>query len=233
MQYKKIIEEFYKSVKEGGNPLSLPEEGLEIYRNLIRHTVYEFLSSVFPLTKKITEDKWEDLIESFVSSQNFTSPYLQDLPFHFIEYIEKKDVFKDEEYLKDLLRYEWLEVEIFNQDVPLKESEFSWQNTYRLSNSARAVVFQYPVHHISQIGITSFKHKKGRYNLIIYQNPESFEVEYIQLTDFLYEILNSLESGNLYKISTEISVKYSVNLELISNHMEKFFKTLIKNRIII
>jgi hypothetical protein len=233
MRYKEIIEKFFISIRKYENPLNLPEDRLEIYRELVRYSINDLFSSVFPLTEKIAGEKWKKVINAFILDCDLSSPYFQDLPLQLIEYINTKNFFKNEEYIKDLLKYEWLEMEIFNQDIPVEESDFRWENIYRISGSAKLAVFKYPVHHIAKIGISAFKNKKGRYNLIIYQNPESFEVEYIQLTDFLYEILDRLEENSLYEISVSISKKHSIEFDLIADHLKKFFQVLIKNKIII
>lgn len=230
---KEIIEKFYISIRSDKNLLNLPEKNLSVYRDLLINSVYQVCSSAFPLTKKFVGEEWDHLISDFFNNFKFSSPYLWHVPKQFLEYLDKKDFFKKRDYLKDLMLYEWIEIEIFNKDLPVNESQFDLDRKYILSSSAEIVVFSYPVHEISYIGFTGFKEKKGKYYLIIYQSPYNYEVEYIKITPFLYDLVKGLQEYPLHKTLEHISDAYSIDINQISYQVEKFVKLLLKNRILI
>jgi len=225
-----IIEKFYKSVISGENLLNLPEDRLSIYKSLVFNNIEDTCSKAFPITKRLLGN-WEDLIKDFLKNYKFTTPYLWEVPKDFINYLKSVSFFENKYFLYELMIYEWIEIEIFNEDLPVYDGNFNWYEKYRISNSARIFHFHYPVHKISSL--KDIEKLKGDYFLIVYQNPENFEVEYLEITPFLYEILSNLSKEQVIDLSRKLLHKYQVNFEDILAQLEKFFKLLSKNKIII
>jgi hypothetical protein len=227
-----IIEKFYKSVVFEGNLLNLPENRLKIYQNLVFNNIEDTCSKAFPISKKILKDKWDDLIEEFIKSWKFETPYLWETPKDFINFLEKKGFFKENLFLKDLMMYEWVEVEVFNEDVAEQNVDFNWNLKYRISPSARILIFNYPVHKISNINLEEIESIKGKYFLIVFQNPENFEVEYLEITEFLWEIIKNIQNDTLINIVKKTCEKFSVKFEDLKESLEDFFMYLLSNKIV-
>ena len=227
-----ILEKFYKSLILGENFLNLPENRLSIYQTLVFNNIEDTCSKAFPITKEILKEDWDGLIKDFLKNHKFSSPYLWEVPKDFISYLENKGFFKNKRFLHELMVYEWVEMEVFNEDLPINKRQLSWYEKYKISNTAKILNFKYPVHKISQIGIEKIDEYEDSYFLIIYQNPENYEVEYLEITPFLYEVLSSLDD-TLFKSASKVCSKYGVSFEEISPQLEEFFKLLIKNKIIV
>ncbi len=227
-----ILEKFYKSLILGENFLNLPENRLSLYQTLVFNNIEDTCSKAFPITKKILKENWGSLIRDFLKNHKFFSPYLWEVPKDFISYLENKGFFKDKRFLYELMVYEWVEMEVFNEDLPVNQRQLNWYEKYKISNTAKLLNFKYPVHKISKIGIEQIEKHEGSYFLIIYQNPENYEVEYLEITSFLYEVLSSLDD-TLFKNTSKICDKYGVSFEEIAPQLEEFFKLLIKNKIIV
>ncbi len=226
-----ILEKFYKSLILGENLLNLPENRLSIYQSLVFNNIEDTCSKAFPIARQLLNDEWDNLIKDFLKNHKFSSPYLWEIPKDFIFYLKNKDFFKGKELIYDLMVYEWTEMEVFNEDLPAVQKEFNWYENYKISNSARILDFKYPIHNISKMEMEEIENLKGNYFLIIYQNPENYEVEFFEITPFLYEILNNLKT-NLFDVVSDVCEKYGINFEEVSPKLERFFEILIKNRII-
>ncbi len=225
-----IMEKFYKSIISRENLLNLPEDRLSVYQSLVFNNIEDTCSKAFPIAKTFLKEDWEKLIKNFIKNYKFTTPYLWEVPKDFIKYLEKINFFKNREFIYDLMIYEWIEIEVFNEDLPAFNEKFNWCEKYRISNSAKILSFKYPVHKINKV--KDIKELKGSYFLIIYQNPENYEIEYLEITPFLYQILERLSENYVIDVAKEIANKYGINFENISNQLEEFFKLLSKNKII-
>ncbi|RMA97815.1 HvfC/BufC N-terminal domain-containing protein [Hydrogenothermus marinus] len=228
-----IIEKFYKSIIYGENLLNLPENRLSIYQSLVYNNIEDSCAKAFPLTKKILEDKWEKLISDFLKNHKFKSPYLWEVPKEFISFLKNKGIFEEKSFLYELMLYEWLEIEIFNEDIPSVNREFNWYEKYNFSKTSKLLNFKYPIHKISEIDIKKIEDLKADYFLIIFQNPDTYEIEYLEITPFLYQILDNINSEKLINQVKQVCKSFNINYEDILPKLENFFKMLIKNKILI
>ncbi len=226
-----ILEKFYRSVVFDENIFNLPEERLSIYRNLVFNNIEDTCSKAFPIAKLFLNKKWEKLISEFLKKHKFTSPYLWEVPKEFIDFLYTKNFFQDKPLLKEIMLYEWIEIELFNEDIPVMESEFSWYRVYRFSNTARLFSFDYPVHRVSEL--ENLELHRGKYYLIIYQNPENNNVEYLEITKFLFQILEKINSGKILDITNKVCNLYNMTFESVSEKLKDFFYVLLKNKIIV
>ena len=226
-----IMEKFYKSLIYGENLLNLPKDRLSVYQTLVFNNIEDSCSRAFPITKGILIDSWEEIMKDFLKNHKFSSPYLWEVPKEFIKFLKDRNFFKNKEFLYELMIYEWIEIELFNEDLPISKRDFNWYANYKITNSARIFNFKYPVHTIQQIGIENIEKFKGNYFLIIYQNPENNEVEFFEISQFLYDILNNLDN-KLFDTVSKICNKYNLNFEDVILKLEEFFELLLRNRIL-
>ncbi len=227
MKEFEIQKEFFKNLISG--------DKYSIYREIVFNNIDDTCSKAFPIAKSLLKEKWNKLIEDFIRFAEFRTPYLWEIPCEFIDFLKRKKVAEKYgiDFLYDLLRYEWVEIELFNRDLPKGSSEFGWNKKTFLSHTASLEKFEYPVHRIGDLSLGDLKDLKGEYFLIIYTSPEDYEVSYFQITEFLYDILKRLENKTMIEVVEEVSESYNVDLQEIVEDLENFFITLCKEKILI
>ena len=226
----RIYDSFFKSLFSEKNITNLPTQKIELYRELIFNNIEGILSACFPITQRYLEVKWEKLIKDFIKDSSLQSPYLSDITEEFYNYMQQKE---NSEFIENLMRYELIELEVFNEDIPVEKAEFNLENRYTLSSSSSIEYFEYPVHKISQIGLNNIKEKKNNYFLIIFQHPDSNEVEYIEITPVLYEFLGEITQNNFEKSLKKLTEKYNLPYEDSFTMLKRFTKYLIDMKILV
>ncbi len=232
MKEFEIQRDFIKSIMND----DISDERLKIYKLLVYNNIEDTLTKAFPITKKFLENHWENIVETFIKEHPLNTPYLWELPADFIAFVKAENL-PDKyniPFLLELLEYEWIEIEIFNKDLPENQSEFSWDKRFFLSSTAILKSFQYPVHRLGSITEKDLIKHKGNYHLVIYLSPEDYEVSYIEITDFLYDLLSKISEDKLLKVSTDILNRYNYHPDTeIFSKLENFFKMLIEEKIIV
>ncbi len=226
-----ILKSFFTSLYSDENSENFPQERLNIYKSLIFNNIEDTCAKAFPITKHILNENWNNLIKNFIKEENLSSPYLQDVPFEFFNFCKNFEGLED--FITELMFYELIELEVFNKDIPLVKANFSWNYVYRLSETAILKEFSYPVHKLNEIGIENLKRLKGNFPLIIYLNPKNFDVEYLEITKFLFEILEKINEDSLKNIVNTVCSKNKISFEEVKPPLEKFFKLLIDRKIIV
>ncbi len=227
MKEFEIQREFFKNLISG--------DKYSIYREIVFNNIDDTCSKAFPIARSVLKEKWNRLIEDFIRSAEFRTPYLWEIPREFINFLQRKKVAEKYgiEFLYDLLRYEWIEMELFNQDLPKGSSQFGWDKKMFLSHTALLERFEYPVHRIGDLSLDDLKNLRGKYFLIIYTSPKDYEVSYFQITEFLYDILKRSGNKTMIEVVNEVSESYNVDLQEIIEDLENFFITLCKEKILI
>ncbi len=230
MKEFKIQKKFLKEITDFSR-----KTDFSLYRKLVYNNINDTCSKAFPITKSLLKKRWSELIEEFIKEAEFRTPYLWEIPKEFIEFCKRKKVSEvyNIPFLYDLLEFEWIEIELFNRDIPKEETEFNWNRKLFLSNSSQLKVFNYPVHRIGDIPLEDLKNYKDKYYLILYVSPEDYEVSYFQITQFLYDILNIAGSASMLEIVKKVSKAYSVELKDIIDELENFFLMLCRERILV
>ena len=97
-------------------PQTSIQENTYQYRRLVYNIIEGTILRAFPLTKKLLgEDNLITCIDHFFSSYKCQSTEVWKLPFEFYEYYSENEwpIKFEFPFLKELLYYEWLEIEIF------------------------------------------------------------------------------------------------------------------------
>ena len=126
-----FVHEFLITPETHKNILATPSatQQISLYRQLILNTVDSVLSSIYPYTKIIMTECWDEIISHFFECYLPTDYRVFKLAEPFKTYLENtknkqvKKIIKIHPYLLDLVVYEWREVDIANQvfgnDLPL------------------------------------------------------------------------------------------------------------------
>lgn len=156
------------------------------YRELVYNVIFDTLENAYPIAFQfIGEEKWHELVHDFFSNHKAQSPQVWKLPFEFYEYLiknnypEKLNLF----FLKDLLYFEWLEIELYNMEdlpVPKFKAEGDRLDDIIIVNPETKIIqFEYPVHLTKPKNLIA---NKGTYFLLAYRDLETGVVEFVNLS---------------------------------------------------
>lgn len=219
-------------------PLSRPEN-ISHYRRLVRNIIDDSLSTVYPITKSmLDEDEWEDLVYDFFANHACSDPQVWRMPKELIDYFEKSDYHNrlEKPFLLDLLKFEWVELEIFAQ----KDEEFEPKNnTAKVNNSnlhlnpyTSLLHLEYPVHQLNE---SPENLQKANYFILCYRKYSDDSVHYLELPLFFALCFENLSenSNNLIEILNLTATQ--INLELDTEQIqqsEQFFMEMLEKEVI-
>jgi len=198
-------------------------ERLAIYSELVYNRFEDFVMTSFPLFTSFVEDDIREILKEFVRREH-RSPLLMDVGNEFLNFfVSLKHPVKERlPFLEELLLLEWLEIEIFNVNDDMSDTDFHWHGRYRLHKSSCLSRFSYPVHRAEELSAEEIIEGKGRYNLLIFRDRED-TVRKVELTDFVYDYLcliglkwSPMEALKCFDVDEEVKP-----------YLERFFRDLL------
>lgn len=143
-------------------PAGIEDRRMKIYRELFYNNIEGFISSAFPILRKLYSDTdWHLMVRDFVHRHQSQTPYFLEISEEFLAYIENERQAQDCDppFIFELARYEWAELALFvaEQEIPLNTFDSQANNVNLLdsipvlSPLAWLMVFQYPVHKIGPL----------------------------------------------------------------------------------
>ncbi len=230
-EFKKQIKFFNSIIEKKNFPKS---KQIELYRELIFNRFLDSFEYAFPYTKEVLgESYFKILVEGYLKEYHSKQILWQEAK-GFVDFVIKnKWDFKEKfPFIDELIYYEWLEIEISNEKEKSKKANFDWKSKYKINNTARINIYEYPVHKFNYISIDDIIQNKNRYNLLIFREPQNFEINTVELTDFVYQLLDEISSGITPK--TALNTKsLEIELEEIIPYLEKFFLELVENEVLV
>jgi len=186
-----------------GKKINLPgarNEKLHHYRRLVFNVVKGIMDDAYPITKKIFGEKaWDELIEEFHASHDSKTPQVWKLPKELLDYAKDKNLSGslNMPWLHDLMLLEWIEIEVYMMPdvksqnfVPLRREELN-SKVLVFNPEYRIVKMKFPVH---MMAADKTADKKGRYFLLVYREPQTGRVQFINLSPFSFIVLEALLS---------------------------------------
>ncbi|MEM8844657.1 MAG: putative DNA-binding domain-containing protein [Pseudomonadota bacterium] len=158
--FKDVQYQFTAHIRDPDNnpaPEGIEDRRMEVYRGLLYRNIEGFISSSFPVIRKLYDDEaWHRMIRDFVSNHESHSPYFKEIAQEFISYLddERETQAEDPKFLNELAHYEYLEI-----FLTIADAEVDWQTINQqgdlMSESPVLTPFmqlnryQYPVHKIT------------------------------------------------------------------------------------
>jgi hypothetical protein len=136
-------------------PEGIERRRLGIYAELVYDNIERFLAHAFPVAVSLhTREGWHARVRDFIHRHRATSPFFQEIPQEFLEFVASIGTRPDDPpYLLELMHYEWvelaldLEVDEIPQDV-VRDGDLLAQHPV-VSPLAWSLAYNYPVHHVS------------------------------------------------------------------------------------
>ncbi len=174
-------------------PANVKPERMAVYRELFFNNVESFLSTGFPVLRRILSDtQWQELAEDFFARHQNQSPYFSEISEEFLEFLQnERHNPADYPFLLELAHYEWVEMALSiaqEQAPPFTEyiDDFLSQKVI-VSPLAWPLAYQYPVHQISPDFLPTEPPAQPTY-LIVYRGWDD-EVHFIQISAITFRLL--------------------------------------------
>ncbi|MFC2080058.1 DUF2063 domain-containing protein [Bacteroidota bacterium] len=210
------------------------------YRRLVFNVIKNTMDQAYPIASSSMEAKiWDSLVDEFFSTHSAASTQIWKLPFEFYEYHKLADTAGrlNMPYLNDLLYFEWAEIEIHTMpDVPYPsflESGNILNDSLVLNPEHEILQLEYPVH---KHALKEIENKKGLYHVLLFREPETGNVRFMELSVLHAFILMKIsETGlPLQEFKGEIASISGVESEkFLDDFLISFIQDLMKSRMVL
>ncbi len=206
---KKVLAKYFLSHRDRQHLASYPAERFQTYRNHISYGILGGISSCFPVLKSLVGPKdWNDLLNEFYLKRLTRSPIARRVFGEFSQFLRshyRGPLLKKLPYLKELAEYEHLELKLFFEKesprAPKREDlahELPSNTDVLLSfipilnPYLETRLYRWPVHHISRDHWKPSLLKRGTYGLIVYRDPETLKVRFVEANPPLLDVIAAL-----------------------------------------
>jgi uncharacterized protein len=179
-------------------PADVSEQRMAVYRELFFNNVESFLSSNFPVLRKILdEQQWFELSQDFFSRHRCTTPHFSEIPEEFLAYLQNgRSNLNDYPFLLELAHYEWVEMALSIAQEEINPPDQSFidtlaQQTIGLSPLAWPLAYHYPVQQISPDYLPEHPPEQPTY-LVVYRDVED-DVNFLQINMLTFRLLQIIQ----------------------------------------
>jgi len=209
-------------------PADVEDRRMQIYRQLFFNNINKFLSSNFPVIRRLyDDDAWRQLVRDFYIEHRCRTPLFPEVPKEFLRYLQdhRKDRPGDPPFLLELAHYEWVELALsldnqeLNQCTADRDGDLM-EEIPVLSPLAWPLSYRYPVHRITP-GYEPDTPPERATHILVYRNRED-QVLFMQLNDVSRLLMNlMLEDSGLTGRQLLTKIASSINHPQPSTVIEK------------
>ncbi len=180
-------------------PADVALERMAMYHELFFNNIDSFLSSNFPVIRKILPDEqWFALALDFFAEHRCSTPHFSEIAEEFLDYLQARNNADDFPFLLELAHYEWVEMAlaistIETQPVTLSFAEEILEQKINLSPLAWLLAYQYPVQQISPDFLPMSPPLQPTC-LIVYRDAD-YAVHFVQPSPLSFRLLQLLEQN--------------------------------------
>jgi len=182
-----------------GEKVDLPvdsEMRLGQYRRLVFNVVKGTLDQAYPIAARhLGKEVWFDLIHDFFANHSCQHPQVWRMPRELMDFVSDQNYSEklDLPHLPDLLRMEWLEIEVHSMpDLEIKpfgKVDDLMSTPLYFNPHFRLEKFDYPVHKIHECNPAE---KPGEYFILIFREEETGRVQFNYLDSINAVMLDSM-----------------------------------------
>jgi hypothetical protein len=209
----KTLKRFFRSEKDRAALMSVPLERLETYRKHVSIGLLGGIESAFPVLRSlVSQDEWNGLLNEFYLKRLTRSPIARQVFREFSNYLQKKyrgPLLKRMPYFKELAEYENLDLRIlYDVDRPVEGPLVTdWNAAAKTPKELLSLVpvlnphhalrvYRWPVHRICRGFSTARQVKPGRIALLVYRDPESLSVRFIEANPLVADLMGRMAKGD-------------------------------------
>ncbi len=179
-----------------GNPApdDIEARRMEIYTGLFYRNVENFMSTSFPVLRKITaDDAWHAMIRDYFKTHQAHTPLFPKMPLEFLHYLEsERNSENDPPFLLELAHYEWAELAVSLDSREIDMSGISRDGDVLkgvpvLNPVIMLLSYHYPVHTIGPENIPKEAPEQLTY-LVVYRDLQ-YKVGFLELNPVAARLL--------------------------------------------
>ena len=183
-------------------PSDVTPERMAVYRELIYNNVEDFLSSAFPVLRRISSDsRWHAMVRDFFVRHRATTPFFPQLPQEFLLYLEQvREPCRDDfPFLLELAHYEWAELALSISDAQIDKSHIIADGSLLNGEPVLSPLiwhcrYRFPVHRISMDYLPE-QAPDNATHLAVYRDCDD-EVGFLELNPVAAQLLERLQHNN-------------------------------------
>lgn len=183
-------------------PQDVEDRRMNIYRELFYNNVESFMSSSFPVLRKIMDDKqWHALIRDYFSTHKAKTPLFPEMPREFLQYLQEERETQDDDpsFLLELAHYEWVELALSLADEENSSNDVNpdgdlLQEHPLLSSLAWPLQYHFPVHQIGPEHQPDSPPESPTY-IVVYRNNDD-HVGFLEINPVTARLLQLLNEDN-------------------------------------
>lgn len=196
-------------------PPGVEERRMKVYRELLYNNVESFLSSGFPVLRRIYSDEnWHRMVRDFLARHRSRSPYFLEISQEFLAYLqhEREPRPEDPAGLLELAHYEWVELALTVSDETIDMTGIDPNGDLLsghpvLSPLAWPLAYSYPVHRMGPDFLPDRPPAQPTL-LVIYRN-RSDEVKFMSVNPVTARLLALLQGDET--LSGEAAVRVVID----------------------
>jgi len=199
-------------------PGGIEDRRMAIYRELFYNNVEGFLSSTFPVLRKLYKDRqWHAMARDFFAHHQSQTPLFLEIPREFLGWLEHERTAQTDDlpFLYELAHYEWVELALSISEENLNQPGVNPEGDFltgipAFSPLAWHMSYHYPVH---RIGPDFLPNEPGEAttNIVVYRNRED-DVGFMEInrvTKRLLELVNANDTENGEQLLNRIAAEMS------------------------
>lgn len=199
-------------------PEGIEDRRMGIYRDLLYNNIEGFLSTGFPVIRRIYSDKnWHRMVRDFFSQHKSQSPYFSEISQEFLTYLqnERETQPEDPAGLLELAHYEWVELalNVSEESISLEGIDANGDLLAGhpvFSPLAWSLSYQFPVHKMAADYSPEKVPEQASY-LVVYRNRND-EVKFMEI--------NPVTARLLYLLGEHENMTGQQALEQIAHEMD-------------
>jgi hypothetical protein len=184
-------------------------DGVELYADLMRYGMQELMLSIYPGCAALIGESWEQVVDDYLKKLPPSHYHLNNTAQRFREYITEYGgkILEKYPFLPELADYEWIELELMEKDVVIKEYPYKGlsspddlQNLRPVVNPALVVrTYQYPVteivDHLADECSCSLPEKiqPRRTTVVILRDPVSHKCTFMELAEISAAVVETAQ----------------------------------------
>lgn len=208
---ERVLKKFFHSKKDCQALSKIPFERFETYRKHISVGLLGGIEDAFPVLRSlVSEAEWNGLLNDFYLKRLTRSPIARRVFREFSYYLQKRyrgPLLKRLPYLRELADYENVDLRLFydvDRPVPaldVKDVGSVTDPTLLLGlvpvlNPHHVLhVYRWPVHRICREFSSPKQVKPGRYALLVYRDPETLQVRFLEANPLVAEFVGRMRPG--------------------------------------
>jgi hypothetical protein len=188
-----------RNPRDNPRPDDVEARRMKVYADLLYNNVEGFISSGFPVLRKITDDeKWHAMVRDYFHHHRATTPLFYEMSREFLKYLENERAPSNDDFpfMLELAHYEWVELAL-----SVSDQQIDWngidpagdllEGRPAMSALAWPLTYSFPVHRIGPDFLPQTPPEQPTC-LVVYRDRDD-EVHFLEINPVTAQLLQSIQ----------------------------------------